>query len=465
MRRSRLYGVVAAAASLCTVLLVVGGVGTGGSVAHAASRPLTGPLAASNGHIVDEGAGGAVVTLRGVTLQATSTAPQPGGILDAKGLQTLVAWGANFVRIQLSSDALLQQCPNEVYDPGYGTELTDAVNQLTADGIYVLLDVHATNPGCLWSGPQTSSTAALPGEDVIPTLSALASQFGANRLVGYEPFNEPQACAEAMTGPGASAFNPSSGYPQGECPTEALAAQALMQPGRISVPTRLVFGMSLGLTSYPTPGFVQEYDTIMSHLPAGSPTPLVFLDANYFASDRSTFDHLAAGVAGAGNLVQVLHPYDCQDAGSGSAICEESAPETCDTIGQDVSHAMTDPASGGAWSRPIVFDEFNFPANETSYQFRQGSLLLPTRLYEHGIWVNNTIAALEHAGASGWALLHFQNADMNQYVGPYSLVVSGITQSTPAPWQPNANAAQAVAAMQGQQLTCHPPPLGYDVAY
>lgn len=465
MRRSRLYGIAAVAASVCTTVLVLGGIVGGGSAAHAVTSPLHGPLAASNGHLVDEGAGGGVVTLRGVTLQATATSPQPGGILDAKGLQTLLAWGANFARIQLSSDALLQKCPNEVYDPNYGTELTDAVNQLTSNGVYVLLDVHATNPGCLWSGPQTSGTAALPGEDVIPALSELAGEFGANPLVGYEPFNEPEACAEATSGPGAGLFVPSSTYASGVCPNEALAAQALMQPGQITVPTRLVFGISLGLTSYPTPGFVQEYDTIMSHLPSGSPSPLVFLDDNYFSSDRATFDNLPPALAAAGNLVQVQHPYDCQDVGNGSAVCDDATPETCTTIGQDVARAMTDPATGGAWSRPVVFDEFNFPASETTYQVRDGSLLVPIRLYQHGYWVNNMVAALQNAGASGWALLHFQNADMDQGVTTYSLVVSGITQSTPTPWQPNVNAANAVTAMQGQRLSCEPPPIGYDIPF
>jgi hypothetical protein len=201
----------------------------------------------------------------------------------------------------------------------------------------------------------------------------------------------------------------------------------------------------------------------MNAVPVGDPKPLVFLNPNYFASDPWTFDNLPAPLSTATNVVQVFHPYDCQDEGGGSAICRDSTPETCDVTSQIVTHDMTDPGTGGSWSRPVVIDEFNFPANETTYQVREGSLLVPITVYQHGYWVNNMISAIESQGGSGWALLRYQNADVNDYDGPWSLVVPGIDKSTPTPWQPSANAAPAVASMQGQQLSCETPPFGFDL--
>jgi hypothetical protein len=54
-----------------------------------------------------------------------------------------------------------------------------------------------------------------------------------------------------------------------------------------------------------------------------------------------------------------------------------------------------------------------------------------------------------------------QNADIADASEPYTMTAPGISANTPTPWAPSSNDAPAVAAMQGKQLTCEEPPLGY----
>jgi hypothetical protein len=461
----RLLGPASALVALGVVVATLVG---GPPPARAAQAPLVGPLAVSGTSLVDLGQGGKVVTLRGVGVLADTSGPYPGGLVDANAVSTLVGWGANFVRLGISADQYVQGCPDEQYDTNYRTQLAQAVQALTSHGIYTLLDIHTSDPDCLWSSGQTSASVPLPGPDTAEALSGLVAQFGANPLVGYEPFNEPQACAESTGGPGATQFVPIASEPGYRCPTQAQGQLAWNGSGTVYTTAVSLLGVPVGVQGYSAPGMASLYETIMHSVPAGAPTPLVFLDANGWAASGSTFDDMASQLAGASNIVQVFHPYDCQDTSSAvsdghqSARCLETDPEACSTTSSAVRSYMSDPATGGPWSRPVVFDEFNFPAGEDSY-YVNGPLgvQVPVLVYQHGYWVNNMIAAMQGDGAAGWSLFFLQNADVDNYVTPYSMVVPGIDASTPTPWTPNANAAPAVAAMGGATLSCEAPPPGF----
>ncbi len=453
----------ATASFLLLVLLV-----SGAPPARATGSPLVGPMAVVGSTLVDQGEGGLPVTLRGVDVLAWTSGPYAQGFIDAKAVTTLVGWGANFVRLAISADQYLHSCADETQDASYGTQLAQAVDALTSNGIYTVLDIHSSDPNCMWTSSRTSGTVPLPGEDTAAALKALVSQFGDNPLVGYEPFNEPQGCAKAATGLGASQFVPSTSDPGGMCPNATLSSLAWNNPGTVTASSMGVLGVSLGVQSYQAPGMDSLYQTIMQAVPAGAPAPLVFLDANAWASSLNTFDALGGSLATASNIVQVFHPYDCQDTsgalsdGHLSAMCQDTTPETCATTSSRIRAYMTDPATGQAWRRPVVFDEFNFPAQEDTYYARSATPLgkVPIFLYQHGSWVNNAIAALQRQEAAGWALYYFQNADVSDYQTPYTMLVPGITPTTPPPWVANTNAAPAVSAMEGATLSCQDPPLG-----
>ena len=462
---------MAVACSLSAAIVCGSLVLSASPAARAAQVPLVGPLSVAGRTLVDQGDGGRIVSLQGVNVLATGSGPYVGGFVDPNAVSTLADWGANYVRLALSADQYLQACPNEVYDTSYRSELAQAVQALTSRRIYTVLDIHASNPNCLWSTGQTSYNVPLPGNDTATVLGSLVSKFGSNPLVGYEPFNEPEACAMSTSGVGATRFVPAWSESGGWCATSTQANLAWNGPGTVIVGGVKVLGMLVGGKQYQTPGMDSLYETVMHNLPAGAPTPLVFLDPNGWAASGSTFDAMEAPLASASNLVEVFHPYDCQDTssinsdGHQSAVCADSTPETCSTTSSKVDRLLTDPATGQPSNRPVVFDEFTFPAGENGYYVDTktpfGTQQVPILLYQHGYWVNNTIAAMQQGGAAGWALYFFQNADVNDTITPFSMLQPGITPSTPTPWTPNANASPAAQAMAGESLSCESPPLGF----
>ncbi|MHB8437655.1 MAG: cellulase family glycosylhydrolase [Acidimicrobiales bacterium] len=451
---------VASGAAMLTTIAVT-------TSAQATTGPLVGPLAVSGTHLVDEGNAGKIVTLRGVNILADTIGVNNGGMLDSGAFNTLVGWNVNFVRLNISSDAYLHDCPGEKYDPNYGSELSQAVSELTGAGIYVLLSIQTTNPNCHWSAPVSSTTAPLPGEDIVPALTSLTETYGANKLVGFELFNEPQACAEGTAGPGASTFVPSYGQPGEHCTSEQLAALAWNNPGTVRAVNQFA-ALGVGNYTYATPGMDTLYATVMDNASSSSP-PLVFLDSNYFATDNGTFDDIGS-IASAQNVVEVFHGYDCIDTSSNTsayqnANCHESNPETCSVAAANVNRYMFDPA-GAPQNRPVVFDEFNFPAHENEYQAPTGpkGQYQAISVYQHGYWVNNEIAAMQSDGSAGWAAYFFMNADQESWTTPYDMLPAGITSSTPTPWPVSDNDGSAVAAMKGTTLACETPPAGYDLA-
>ncbi|HAM00792.1 MAG TPA: hypothetical protein DCQ30_00965 [Acidimicrobiaceae bacterium] len=458
-----------AGASVLAALSLLGGMLAAGAPARAAQAPLVGPLAVSGSTLVDQGQASRGVTLQGVNVLAETAGPYGQGFIDPSGIATLADWGANFARLAISADQYTQSCPNEALDPTYRTELAQAVNGLTSRGIYTVLDIHTSNPNCLWSSGQTSNAVPLPGEDTAATLASLAATYGSNPLVGYEPFNEPQGCAQSTGGFGATQFRADSSEAGEVCPNDTEAQLAWNNAGTVTVKTVNIFGTAIGGQQYPTPGMASLYQTIMNNLPAGVAKPLVFLDANQWGSNRSTFESMSPPLNSASNLVEVFHPYDCQDtssplsSGHQSAQCRTATPEACSTTSSGVQSYMVDPATGSLRSRPVVFDEFNFPGGEDSYYAHAGTLNrnVPILVFQHGYWVNNMISAMQDDRAAGWSVLYFQNADVNDYQLPYMMLAPGIGSSSPTPWPANVNDGPAVAAMGGSHLSCESPPLGF----
>jgi hypothetical protein len=218
----------------------------------------------------------------------------PNGFPDAGAITTLKSWGVNFVRLALSSDLYDQTC-GESYGssypaPGYRQDVTDAVKSLTSAGIYVTILLYTSNPSCkLSGGPNTSGAAPMPGKDAVPFWQAIATEFAHNPLVGFEPWNEPEVCAT-----GASTAEP----------VTLTCSESDLDAGWTKNLT-----MKAGGKTYADVGMERMYQVIRK----AAPSSLVFLDANGWAAQTETFDHLPTDIARSTQVVDVLHPYDCQD--------------------------------------------------------------------------------------------------------------------------------------------------------
>jgi hypothetical protein len=416
---------------------------------------LVGPLAVSGRRIVDEGQGGVPVLLQGVTFDGPAWLrgqPSFGGFPDAGAIATLRAWGVNFVRLGLSSDLYTQRCGEDYAasfpDPGYAQDVTDAVNELTGHGMYVLIELYSSNPGCLFPGPVASNMGApMPGQDAMPFWQAMATEFGANPLVGFEPWNEPQVCAQGT----------------GAVPFSARCSQTDAETGWADN-----LEMATGTTSYPDSGMDQLFGVIH----AAAPTSLVFLDANGFATTPTTFDSLPSDMATSAQIVYAIHPYDCQDTstaasgGRSSARCQEQAPEACATIERHLARVLDDPATRGPMARPVDITEIGFPEFEAEYvapRHAHGKVVASEiRLYDRGTFINNFIATAQALG-DGFALFAFGNADTgSDWNGPYGLVRKPIRPGDAGPWPPSADGAPLQAVGTGTTLSCQNPPFGYD---
>jgi hypothetical protein len=289
--------------------------------------------------------------------------------------------------------------------------------------------------------------APMPGQDAVTFWQAIATQFGNNPLVGFEPWNEPQACAQ-----GAAAVPISPGCSQADA--DAGWGDDLE--------------MTAGATSYADAGMHGLFRVIHS----AAPTSLVFLDANGFASTPATFDSLPADMAASPQLVFAVHPYDCQDTstaasgGRSSAHCLDPSPEACPTIQSRLSRFVDDPATRAPLSRPAVITEIGFPEFEAKYvapRRTHGKVVASEiRLYDRGNFMNNFIAIAQALG-DGFALFAFDDADNgSDWNGPYGLVRKPVRPGDVGPWPPSADGAPLQAAGTGATLSCQNPPFGYD---
>ncbi|MHB1713010.1 MAG: glycoside hydrolase family 5 protein, partial [Acidimicrobiales bacterium] len=328
------------------------------------------------------------------------------------------AWGANFVRVMLSADfvdqALLgQSCPGEAYDPQYASYISDIVSWAATDHMFVLFDMQSTNPNCYWNNMTTSLATfqsgwsggvsmPMPGTDVTDALSALAQKYRSNPLVGFELYNEPHVC-QTLTGPEGS-------YKNSQCSTSEQSNAAVWANG----------GTVSGYPgpTYTAPGMNALYSTVRHY----APSSLVFVDANNFASDPSSF----AALEPTTNAVYVLHYYPCWNG------CTNSTAQ-CPAIAQSIGNEMTNPAVAG---HTVVYDEFGWQLNQAS---TSGAPI------ENGEELANVVSYLASLDL-GWSAFAWGGSGKTPTTGSWELVQS-ISGSA---YVPDANGVPIRQAMLGQ---------------
>ncbi|HEX3898544.1 MAG TPA: cellulase family glycosylhydrolase [Mycobacteriales bacterium] len=426
-------------------------------IAGRCAGPLVGPLAVSGRTIIDQGQSDVPVLLQGAMFEgpgwlAGQSDYNSLGFPDAGAINTLEAWGVNFVRLTLSSDAWDQKC-NENYlasypAPGYQNDVKRTVTTLTEAGIYVVLDLYTSNPDCKLPGPSVSGDVPLPGQDAGEFWQEVSAAFGGNPLVGFEPWNEPEICATS----------PETAKPVG---TISACSAANLEAGwanSLLVKTKSISYVDLGMR--------EMYRLIHR----GAPKSLIFLDANGWASETATYQDMPKVMARSKQLVYAMHPYDCQDkskAGADSlAACRDENPEACSTIQQRVVNSDSDRTSGQRLSRPVVFDEIGFPEGEQAY-YAPGTVngtagYYPVNLVQRGLYLYNFIAQAQARG-DGFAVFTFNDADNGDpWNGPYLLVKRPVSPGDAGPWHPSPDGTVLYEAGTGNQLTCQDPPTGYD---
>ena len=133
----------------------------------------------------------------------------------------LYEWGANAVRLFLSSDLYLQNCPGVSYPisaSAYVADLQKEVNLITSYGMVAILTLASTNPNCQFQptswGLYGVPAPLPPAADATAFFTSLASKLGSNPLVSFELYNEPHVCGSG------SPQTDSSSYPNG-CSSQA----------------------------------------------------------------------------------------------------------------------------------------------------------------------------------------------------------------------------------------------------
>ncbi|HVU60059.1 MAG TPA: cellulase family glycosylhydrolase [Mycobacteriales bacterium] len=420
---------------------------------------LVGPLAVSGRKIIDKGQGGVPVLFQGVMFDGPGWLKgQPSynvhGFPDTGAINTLKAWGVNFVRLALSSDIYDQTCHEDYAGsypaPGYRDDVTNSIKALTSAGMYVEVLLYTSNPSCkLSGGPNTSGLAPMPGQDAVTFWQAIAKEFADNPLVGFSPWNEPEVCAT-----GASTAEP----------VTSTCSQSDLDAGWAKSLT-----MKADIT-YADVGMDRLFQVIHKAAPAS----LVFLDANGWAAQPETYASLPADMATANDLVDVLHPYDCQDRTPAdktakqktTAVCVNSSPELCGTIAPRLATFDSDLYTHARLAQPVVYDEVGFPEGEQVYEAARRSfgrtVEAPIKLYQHGLYLNNFIASAEARG-EGFAVFTFNDSDTGStWNGPYLLTKQPVAPGDKGPWPASVDGAVVKRAGTGAPVTCQSPPSGYD---
>jgi len=175
--------------------------GAGGAVAAPASHGPS-PLAVDGNRLVD--AQGNTVHLRGVnrvspeyacTYGEIASGPLPGhqgyNPLDAADAAAIASWHPTAVRLPLNEDCWLGQHgmpASPLTAAGYREAIVDYVNLLHRRGLYVILDLHWSNPANL---PDGQGLHPLPGPTAPGFWESVAETFAGDGAVLFDAFNEP----------------------------------------------------------------------------------------------------------------------------------------------------------------------------------------------------------------------------------------------------------------------------------
>jgi endoglucanase len=153
-------------------------------------------IAVSGNHFVN--GSGQTVRLLGVDRQGTEYACQEGWAYSdgddtaaaaAADAAAIAAWHANAVRVPLNEDCWLGINGNPHYgtQAGYQAMVETFVNDLNADGIYAILDLHWSAPG----STQADGQRPMPDSQSTTFWASVASTFKDNHAVLFDAFNEP----------------------------------------------------------------------------------------------------------------------------------------------------------------------------------------------------------------------------------------------------------------------------------
>ncbi len=139
---------------------------------------------------------GNAIQLRGASRSGTEYKCQQGngifeGPVDQAAIDVMKSWQINFIRIPLNEHCWLGIENNAFTGAAYRNTILDYVSRLNANGIYVDLDLHFTEPlGPNTSGdPQRQTMANVTYS--IPFWASVASTFKEHPAVIFELFNEP----------------------------------------------------------------------------------------------------------------------------------------------------------------------------------------------------------------------------------------------------------------------------------
>lgn len=185
MTRRQIEWAGIAIAVLVVVLLVIG-------PARAASVAVTG-LHVEGNRLVDNGQ---PVQLRGVNRSGTeymcsgNSADSFDGPHDQASVDAIKGWAANSVRVPLNEGCWLglNGIPQNMTAAKYQQQIADYVALLTANGMYVVVELHWSAPG----SEQSTGQRQMPDMDHSPAFwTSVANTFKANPKVLFDLHNEP----------------------------------------------------------------------------------------------------------------------------------------------------------------------------------------------------------------------------------------------------------------------------------
>lgn len=202
-----------APSSATSVALVLLSWGTAAGEAHDLTAPVltartpatpnvVGPLRTVGNKLYD--ANGPLV-FKGVNLTGYEVSPT-GQNLTAEDVTQAKRWGANAVRLELSSAFWLSSDCH--YSAGYAGLVDTVVSAITSRGMIALVDLHTNNiNGCgmVRQQPMADATA-------VDFWKALATRYRSNPLVAFELYNEPHDISNATWLNGGSVTTPEGTY-------------------------------------------------------------------------------------------------------------------------------------------------------------------------------------------------------------------------------------------------------------
>jgi len=153
-------------------------------------------LHVSGNHLVNSS--GQVIRLVGVDRSSAEYSCISGGTTNVfddpnnlSDIPAMLSWGINAVRIPLNEDCWLgiNGEPQAAYSSAfYQQTIVNYVNQLTADGLIVIVDLHWNNSG----SNQANSQEPMPDLDHAPAFwTSVANTFKSNSSVIFDLYNEP----------------------------------------------------------------------------------------------------------------------------------------------------------------------------------------------------------------------------------------------------------------------------------